>query len=151
MSTPGAYDERLRVPLWWWPVGLAVGPALATEVPLRGNVAVQALPYVLVAALVAGLLLWSGRVHVRVADGELRVDDAHIAVRLLGPAEPLDGQARARALGPELDPMAFLVLRPWVRGAVLVMLDDAADPTPYWLVSSRRPTELAAALTAGHE
>jgi hypothetical protein len=29
---------------------------------------------------------------------------------------------------------------------VLVVLDDADDPTPYWLISSRRPELLLAAL-----
>lgn len=151
VSSRPTYDERLHVPVWWWAVGLLVGLALTTEVPLSGSIPVQALPYVVVAALVTALLLWSGRVRVRVADGELRVDDAHIPVRLLGPAEALDAHAKAQALGPELDPMAFLVLRPWVRGAVLVTLDDAGDPTPYWLVSSRRPDRLTAALSAARD
>ena len=30
---------------------------------------------------------------------------------------------------------------------VLIVLDDPEDPTPYWLVSTRRPAELAALLT----
>ncbi|HWB36700.1 MAG TPA: DUF3093 family protein, partial [Rugosimonospora sp.] len=29
-----------------------------------------------------------------------------------------------------------------------VVLDDPDDPTPYWIVSSRRPRRLAAALVA---
>jgi hypothetical protein len=40
------------------------------------------------------------------------------------------------------------VQRPWVKGAVQVHLDDPADPTPYWVVSSRNPTALASALLA---
>jgi len=31
---------------------------------------------------------------------------------------------------------------------VRVDLNDPADPTPYWVVSSRRPTELAGAIKA---
>ena len=31
---------------------------------------------------------------------------------------------------------------------VLVVLDDPEDPTPYWLVSSRRPEKVLAALRA---
>jgi hypothetical protein len=34
-----------------------------------------------------------------------------------------------------------------VASAVEITLDDPADPVPYWLISSRRPDELAAALT----
>jgi len=40
------------------------------------------------------------------------------------------------------------VQRPWIGGAVQVLLDDPADPTPYWVVSTRHPVELAEALLA---
>ena len=53
-----------------------------------------------------------------------------------------------KLLGPAAHPYAFVVQRPWVSGAVQVHLDDPADPTPYWVVSSRRPADLAAALLA---
>jgi hypothetical protein len=42
--------------------------------------------------------------------------------------------------------VAFVVQRPWVRGTVRIYLDDPDDPTPYWVVSSRRPQALLAAL-----
>jgi hypothetical protein len=41
------------------------------------------------------------------------------------------------------------VQRPWIGGAVQVVIDDPADPTPYWVVSSRDPVRLAAAIAAG--
>jgi hypothetical protein len=46
---------------------------------------------------------------------------------------------------------AFIVQRPWVPTAVLVRLADPADPTPYWVVGSRRPAELAAAVLAARD
>jgi hypothetical protein len=49
--------------------------------------------------------------------------------------------------GVDLDARAFLKIRPWVKPVVRIELDDDNDPTPYWLVSTRRPKELAAALT----
>jgi hypothetical protein len=54
-------------------------------------------------------------------------------------------------LGVGADPLAFVVQRPWVPGAVQVLLNDPADPTPYWVISSRRPTQLAAALLAARQ
>lgn len=144
-----SFRERLRVPLWWWPIGLVLGLALAAEAPVDGYGPVAAAgPYVLVALAVAGLLLFLGRIRIRVEDGELHVDDAHIPLTLLGPAEPLDADAKRRELGPDLDRWAFVVLRPWVRGAVLVLVADPADPTPYWIVSCRHPDRLVVALAA---
>ena len=44
------------------------------------------------------------------------------------------------------DARAFVTQRPWLSESVQVTVDDAADPHPYWLVSSRRPAQLAAAI-----
>jgi hypothetical protein len=62
-------------------------------------------------------------------------------------AIPIDANGRRELLGVSADPLAFVVTRPWVGGAVQVVLNDPDDPTPYWVISSRRPTELAALLT----
>ncbi len=48
-----------------------------------------------------------------------------------------------RATGVDLDARAWLVIRPWVKTAVRVHISDDDDPTPYWLVSSKRPEVLA--------
>ena len=48
----------------------------------------------------------------------------------------------------DADARAYLLLRPYLSRAVMVPVDDPADPTPYWLVSTRRPDELVAALDA---
>jgi hypothetical protein len=40
------------------------------------------------------------------------------------------------------------VLRPDIVPALLIMLTDADDPAPYWLVSTRRPELLAEAIAA---
>ncbi len=96
------------------------------------------LPYAIgLPATVAGLVALS-RIRISVADGELRVDDAHIPVTCLTEINILDPEAKRQLLGPVADPMAFVVQRPWVRNAIRVVVDDPADPTPYWIISSRR-------------
>jgi hypothetical protein len=67
-------------------------------------------------------------------------------VQLTGTPEPLHGDAARAARGTELDARAWTVLRGWVDGVVRVPLLDPADPAPYWVVSSRHPEELVAAL-----
>jgi hypothetical protein len=86
---------------------------------------------------------------VEVSDGVLRAGSARIPVALLGPAEALDVAAMRHELGPGLDGRAYVCLRAWARTGVRVAVDDPADPTPYWLVSTRRPQLLVEAL--GHE
>jgi hypothetical protein len=93
-------------------------------------------------ALVAGGLLASG-VRVGVRDGEVVAGAAHIPLDQCGEVTPLDAEAARRARGPEADANAFLVLRPWVATAVRIEILDPVDPTPYWLVSTRRPEAFA--------
>lgn len=136
----------------WWLVLLALGVAavLAAEVHLGGGGARAWLPYSVLLPLTAAALWWLGRLRVAVQPGpdgpELRVDDARLPVRYITDVVPLDAIGKREILGPSAHPLAFVVQRPWVSGAVQVLLDDPADPTPYWVVSSRAPGGLAAAL-----
>lgn len=151
MAAAPDYSERLRLPWWAWPIGLVFAGLLAAELWM-GATGVRAwLPFVLLLPAAAATLWWLGRIRVTVRAGELRVDDAHLPVRHVADAVPLDAAGRREVLGVGADPLAFVVQRPWVGGAVQVVLDDPDDPTPFWVVSSRRPVELAAALIAARD
>ncbi|MEQ4303212.1 DUF3093 domain-containing protein [Plantactinospora sp. B6F1] len=142
------YTERLTLPWWLWLAGIVVAALLATELWLGGTGVRAWLPFVVLLPLAAVGLSWLGRIQVAVRDGELLVDDARLPVRFVADAIPLDAEGRREVLGVGADPMAFVVQRPWVPGAVQVVLDDPADPTPYWVVSSRHPVRLAEAILA---
>jgi hypothetical protein len=101
--------------------------------------------------LVAFALWWFGRIKVAVTGGELWVDDAHLPVRFIDDAIPLDAAGKRELMGVSADPLAFVVQRPWMGTAVQVILNDPADPTPYWLVSTRHPERLAEALLAARQ
>lgn len=134
-----------------WPVSLALAALLAAEVFLGAPTALLWVPYAVLLPGTAAVLFLLGRIVVRVADGELHVDDAHLPVSYITEVNVLDANARRMVLGPLAERNAFVVQRPWVRDAVRVVLDDPADPTPYWVVSSRRPAELASAIVAARE
>jgi hypothetical protein len=89
-----------------------------------------------------------GSARVGVADGSLHAGRAQIGLEHLGTAEPLDAAATRLAMGAGADARAFLVMRPYLKRAVRVPITDPADPTPYWLVGSRHPDALAAAINA---
>jgi Protein of unknown function (DUF3093) len=140
------YAERLRLPWWMWLGGLAAAALLAVEVWMGADGVRAWLPFVVLLPLAAAALWWLGRIRVAVTDGELRGDDARLPAVYVSDAIPLDAAGRREVLGVGADPLAFVVQRPWVPGAVQVVLDDPADPTPYWVVSSRDPERLAAAI-----
>jgi hypothetical protein len=141
-----AYSERLYVPLRWWVQAtmLLATLWLAFIVAMPAWAAWSATAVVL--ALTFGLMAWLGSVRVAVQDGTLYAGPAHIALDLLGPAEPLDAEETRRVHGVDADARAFLLTRPYLKRSVKVVVDDPADRTPYWLLSTRHPRELAAAL-----
>lgn len=98
-------------------------------------------------ALVAGVVVAVGTsTVVAVRDGELRAGGAHIPVGLLGEGRVLDRAGVRAALGPGSDARTFVCVRAWLPGAVVVTVVDPADPTPAWIVSSRRPSALLTAV-----
>jgi len=141
------YHERLGVPLRWWVQGtmLVASLWLAVVVATPGPVA-YLVTAVAMLLLGAGLLAYGG-VRVTVAGGVFTAGRAHIEARHLGAVEALDAEQTRRTAGREADARAYLVLRPYLKRAVKVEITDPADPTPYWLVSSRRPDDLAGALS----
>jgi hypothetical protein len=145
--TPVAYSERLHVPLRWWVQAtmLLASLWLAFVVAMPAWAAWSATAVVL--AVTFGLMAWLGSVRVAVRDGTLYAGPAHISLDLLGPAEPLDAEDTRRVHGVDADARAFLLTRPYLKRSVKVVVEDPADRTPYWLVSTRHPRELAAALS----
>lgn len=147
MNSGPSYDERLTVPWWWWPIGLAIAVLGAAEIhggaggPLR-----SVLPYVVLPGLTTLVLAGSSRSRVRLADGVLHVPGARVPVTAVGAVTPLDATGVRRWLGPLAQRWAFVALRPWLHSAVRLELADPADDTPYWLIGTRRPAELVAAL-----
>lgn len=144
------YRERLLVPWWWWPPGLGLAALIALEV----NQGVPALPvwvpYAVLLPVAAVVLVWLGRSEVRVvtdAGGtELWIDAAHLPMSVVSRTAEVPRSAKSAALGRQLDPAAYVVHKPWVGPMVLLVLDDPDDPTPYWLVSTRHPDRVLAAL-----
>jgi hypothetical protein len=130
--------------MWLLPPGLAVGAVLAM---LPVGVAPAAASAVVV-GVASALGLVAATPTVQVAGGELRAGRARIPVELLGDVRWVSGEEARQERGPRLDARAYLCIRGWVDPVVRVDLDDPEDPTPYWLVSSRRPVALVEALRA---
>jgi hypothetical protein len=123
---------------------------LAKEVTMGVRTLPQWLPYTVLAAVAVGVLLWLSRTEVQVidtgTDAELWAGSAHLPVSVVQRSAAIPRTAKSAALGRQLDPAAYVLHRTWVGPLALVVLDDADDPTPYWLVSCRHPDRLLAAL-----
>lgn len=111
-------------------------------------------PISMLAGAATGLVLFGGCVAILIfASPVIRVDDrtltagpAQISADLLGEALPYDAAEATYQRGPGLDARAWLLIRGWVKPVVRVPLEDPSDRAPYWLLSTRHPQELAAAI-----
>jgi len=142
------FEETLRVPLRWWVQAtmFLASVWLAFIVALPAPVAWAATGFLML--LVVGLFLGYGAARLRLADGVFHAGQARIPVSFLSAPTPLDAEATRRLAGVDANARAYLLLRPYLPRAVRVDVRDPDDPTPYWLVSTRRPEELSTALSA---
>jgi hypothetical protein len=144
------FDERLSVPLWWYLPALGLAVLLGAEVHMGYPGIRSWIGYAITIPLCLGALLWLGHVRVRVVgdadDGELRAGEARLPLRYVGRVDVVRREGKQAALGPELDPAAFLMHRAWIGPVVRIEVTDPDSDTPYWIVSTRDPDALVAAL-----
>lgn len=140
------YHERLRAPLVWWLLGLLFAASLwlAYQHALGPwvSVPVAAVTFALIAA---GIVAY-GRVRVCVEATGFAAGRARLPAWAIGTVAALDEEATRRSRGVDLDARAFTLIRGYIPTAVRVEVADPADPVPYWLISTRHPAALAAAL-----
>ncbi|MEW9264679.1 DUF3093 domain-containing protein [Kineococcus endophyticus] len=133
----------------WWPavtswlswLPAVVGGALVA-LPIWGTQG--ALVGAVVGAVLAVGVLLSLSWTTRLTETEFRVGRATLPLSVVSGVDVIARRERRTALGPGLDARAHLAIRSWIGPAVRIHLDDPADPTPYWVVSTRRPQRLAA-------
>jgi hypothetical protein len=146
--TTSRYRERLRVPARWWALLLLFLASLWLALAVSTAPLVAGGAGVLATALGTGLLLGYGGARIEVDAAALRAGRAHLEWACCGPATALDPDATRRLGGVDADARAFLLLRPYLATAVRVEVRDPADPTPYWMLSTRHPQRLAASINA---
>ncbi|MCQ9335693.1 DUF3093 domain-containing protein [Corynebacterium phoceense] len=141
------YQERFWVPWYFWLYGaIVVFVATATFSLNRAPMWLYIIGAVLTALGVWVLIAWSGTV-LRVEqdpDGTrwLTVKGAQLPSDVVSRSLAIPSTARRNALGPQLDPAAFLVTKGWMKEHVMLVLDDPEDDTPYWLIATKHPREV---------
>jgi hypothetical protein len=142
------YDERLGVPLRWWALATMFLASMLVAFLVATPLWLALSGTAVLSAAVIVVFVGYGSARIGVLDGVLLAGRAHIEVRHLGDIRALDPESTRNLAGREANARAYLLLRPYLRRAVRVDVADPADPTPYWLVSTRHPTQLAAAIEA---
>lgn len=143
---PLEFQERLWVPWWWWPfAGVVIAMFVAEVIPgLPGSW--QIWSTVLITGVVVSWLITVGIAPVGITARGLRAGAATLPFSAVGAVRFVEPTTRKALLGPSATDGAFLLTRDWIRGCVYVEVVGDDDPTPYWLVSTRHPDRLVAAL-----
>ena len=139
------FHERLTVPISWWllaglfslSVLLAVGAYLGPVWGVGTSIA---------ALLVAAAIFSSASIVISVDAREVQVGRASIEHAYIAGCRALDVEETRRRASVEADARAHMVLRPYIKTAVEISLNDPDDPVPYWIVSTRHRERLAAAM-----
>ncbi len=79
---------------------------------------------------------------------ELSAGRMRIPLRVIGKTESLNKAELSNLIGPSADARAQLFIRGYVKTALKIEINDSADPTPYVVISTRKPDQLAVALLA---
>ena len=142
----GSYRERLLVPVSYWLLAVPVVVLLGAEAYFLVDGIIPILFIGLLAVIVAIFLVHWSIATVEVAGSVLRADRDTLALSDVAEVVALDDRQSAVMRGPRADPSAHLLLRPYLKRAVYISLADPDAGAPYWLVATRRPEALAAAI-----
>ena len=147
------FYERRRVPLWWWFVAVIIAvPSVeivvvfAPDMSSHGGWALAVVAGLATVAVIAAFLWSISRSDVEVDVAGLRADRELLPAAAIGRVRVLDQTTMRDVLGRDARADARLSIKPWLRAGVQIEVADPADPTPYWVVATRRPSELAGVL-----
>jgi hypothetical protein len=142
----GSYRERLLVPVSYWLLAVPVVVTLGAEAYFFVDGFIPLLVIGALFAVVAAFLVKWSSATIEVADGVLRVGRDTLTLSDADEVVALDERQATALRGPRGDPAAHVLLRPYLKRAVYVSLADQAGEVPYWLLATRHPVELAAAI-----
>ena len=139
------FKEVLRPPIWVlaFIYFLLLSLVIAIWAAFDNNVALVAFIVATIAIIYIAIAM---RSTITLDGKELRIDRAHIDIKYLGSATVLDSPTMRLLRTRDADPVAYLAIKFWMPKGIKITVVDPRDPTPYWLITSKRGEELAALL-----
>lgn len=143
-----SHREDLHIPLAWWLMAIGFALSLVIAVAAYTTLWLGWTTALVCLVGIGGVLFAYGRPRLQVDEQGIRAGGASVEWPWVARVEALDQAQTQEALGPGGNARAWMLTRPYVKQSVRVVLDDPADPHPYWLVSSRRPKAFVRAAEA---
>jgi hypothetical protein len=144
-NSKSEFAERINWPIWLW---LFIAMMLAS-LYLTIWAPFNTMTAVIICLLATLAIIYSSqktRLDIVVINDWLYVGNAKIEIKYVKKATALNKNTYLKLRGVQADPACFNATRFWVSTGVKVEIKDKSDPTPYWLISSRKGKALAACL-----
>lgn len=143
MTTKGSFKEVIRPPLWTlaFIYFLLLSLVVAIWAALGNSPAFVAF---IASTLLLVFVVYTSPLVITYKDGVLKVGTATLEDEYIEKIEVLNDQEMRRIRTRDADPAAYLALRFWSSRGIKITLNDPRDPTPYWLVTTKRGEEIAA-------
>ena len=139
-----SYSEKLW-PAWWiWLVAVIIGASVSLiffPISIGLGLVVMVIG---MALLLFALVITTPRLEV--SDGWLTAGRARIDLEHVGMVVGHRGPAAREQLGPGFDARSYQCIRGWIDPVLTVQITDPEDATPYWIISTRDPEAVLAAL-----
>jgi Protein of unknown function (DUF3093) len=138
------YREKLWPAPWLFiSTALVIPASLLVFLPINVLVGIGSAVVLYLGCLA---LLLSAATRIEVSSTELLAGRARLPIDIIGAITEHRGADATLERGQRLDARSFLVIRGWIDPVVRIELVDPNDPVPYWLVSTRNPRAVAAAI-----
>ena len=135
------YYERLSPgPGMWFLTLCAGGASYLVGAPIGIPVGIIA---AVVVTLLLGWILYFSAPTIEISQDWVRVGRASIERTYVGETHAFRGEQARIAAGPDLDGRAYMCFRGWITPKIRLDITDPADPTPYWIASTRKPEKIA--------
>jgi len=140
------FAERITWPLWLWLLALMILASIyLTFWAPFGTLSATVVSLIFAIALVYS---WQkSHLEIVVVNNWLYVGNAKIESKYIKKVTVLKKDDFLKIRGPKADPACFNATRFWVTTGVKVEINDKKDPTPYWLISSKKAKALAKSLS----
>lgn len=145
MSSDLHFREVIRPPLWL--VAFIAMLLASLVIAVWAAFTNTAASYTAIASIFLLAAFYRANIHkIEVEGQELRIDRAHVELKYLGRVTLLPQDEFLIERTRNFNPAAYPAIIYWVSRGIKVEINDQRDPTPYWLISTKRGEELSALL-----
>ena len=145
-SQPTAFSERLLPSVGFWISSFVLALTLGAGLWFANKYLGYA-TFLLVMLACSWFMLKTAPKY-QLSESIIQAGEQSVSVWDIGEVSVLTQEELQQELGPELSATAHLIINGYKGAAIKFQITDLDNPVPYWILSTRKATDFAAAITA---